>query len=128
MFLREVQGETVQLRVMRSVFPPEGRRLLTTGAAAAAAGCSRATVLRAIERGELIDAETDLVYVLRRDVVYEPGKAVVGYVPDNVPMTFTVNEADEIVFLDQPSGVGTWSEVVERQAKQGRTRRPPTPR
>jgi hypothetical protein len=79
---------------------------------------------RLVRRGRfLVDAETDLVYVLRRGVVFEPGRAVVGYVPDTVPMTFTVNEADdEIVFLDQPSGVGTWSEVVERQTRRGRTR------
>ena len=56
--------------------------------------------------------ETRLV---RRGVVFEPGKAVIGYLPDHVPMTFTVTDDGDLRFLDlQP---GTWSEIVERRAR-----------
>jgi hypothetical protein len=76
---------------------------------------------RLVRRGRfLVDAETDLIYVLRRGVVFETGRATVGYLPDNTPMTFYVDQADDVVFLEQPSGPRTWSEVVERQARRGR--------
>ncbi len=72
---------------------------------------------RLVRRGRyLVDAETDLIYVLRGGVVFEPGKAVVGYVPENTPMTFTVYENGKIAFLEQPSGPRTWSEIVAHKA------------
>jgi hypothetical protein len=72
---------------------------------------------RLVRRGRyLVDAETDLVYTLRRGVVFETGNATVGYVVPGTPMTYTVNEADEVVFLEQPSS-HTWSEVVARRAR-----------
>jgi hypothetical protein len=72
---------------------------------------------RLVQRGRyLVDAETDLVYVRRRGVVFETGNATVGYVVPGTPMTYTVNEADEVVFLELGSS-RTWSEIVERKAR-----------
>jgi hypothetical protein len=48
--------------------------------------------------------------------VFETGRATVGYLPDNTAMTYYVDRADNIVFLEQPSGPRTWSEVVARRA------------
>lgn len=71
---------------------------------------------RLVRRGRyLVDAETDLVYVLRRGVVFETGNATVGYVVPGTPMTYTV-KAGDVVFLEQPSS-HTWSEVVARRAR-----------
>jgi hypothetical protein len=73
---------------------------------------------RLVRRGPFfVDSETDQLYVLRRCVVFEPNRAVVGYIPDGTPMTFTVNERGEVVFLEQPPGPRTWSEIVARKAR-----------
>jgi hypothetical protein len=75
---------------------------------------------RLVRRGPfLVDAETDLVYVLRRGHVFEPGSATIGYVPHDTPMTYTVNEHGTVVFLEA-SGSRTWSEIVERKARRER--------
>ena len=72
---------------------------------------------RLVRRGPfLVDAETDLVYVLRRGIVFEPSKSTVGYVPDNTPMTLYVDQDDNVVFLEEPAGPRTWSEIVARKA------------
>jgi hypothetical protein len=76
---------------------------------------------RLVRRGRyLVDAETDFVYVLRRGLVFEPGRAAVGYVADQTPMTYFVDQAGEIVFLEQPGAPRTWSEIVERKARRER--------
>jgi hypothetical protein len=70
-----------------------------------------------VRRGPFfVDAETDLLYILHRGVVFEPGGATVGYVPADAPMTFYVDRADNIVFVERYSGAATWSEVVARRA------------
>jgi hypothetical protein len=69
-----------------------------------------------VRRGPfLVHATTDELFVHRRGHVWEPGRATI-YVPENTPMTFTVNERGEVVFLEPPSGPRTWSEVVARKA------------
>jgi hypothetical protein len=35
-------------------------------------------------------------------------------------MTYTVDEAGTVIFLEQPGGSRTWSEIVERKARRGR--------
>lgn len=78
---------------------------------------------RLVRRGPFwVDAETDLLWVVRRGHVFEPGRAGVGYVTNDTAMTYTVDAAGEVVFLESPSGPRTWSEVVERRAKRGRAR------
>ena len=72
-------------------------------------------------RGLLVDAETDFVWVVRRGHVWEPHKATIGFVPDDAALTFYVDQHDEIVFLEQPSGPSTWSEIVARRARRGAT-------
>jgi hypothetical protein len=63
---------------------------------------------RLVRRGPfLVDAETDLVYVRRRGVVFEPGRANVGYIRESTGMTYTVDQADNIVFLEQPGRPST---------------------
>ena len=69
----------------------------------------------------LVDAETDLMWVVRRGHVFEPGRAAVGYVSDNAPMTFFVDRDADVVFLEQPGGPRTWSEVVARRARRAAT-------
>ena len=73
---------------------------------------------RLVRRGPLfVDSETDLVWVVRRGHIWEPGRASVGYLPDNTPMTYFVDQLGEVVFLEAPGGMPrTWSEVVARQA------------
>lgn len=66
----------------------------------------------------LVHVPTDAVYTVRRGHVFEPDKAVVGYVPDGVPLAYYVDASREITFLEaQPR---TWSELVERKARRGR--------
>lgn len=73
---------------------------------------------RLVRRGRLlVDAESDAVYVLRRGVVFEPYSSTIGYLPPNAAMTFYVDESENIVFLEQPSGPQTWSELVARRAR-----------
>ena len=75
-----------------------------------------------VRRGPfLVDSESDQLYVLRRGVVFEPNRATVGYIPDNTPMTFYVDQADNIVFVERYSGAATWSEIVARRARRGAT-------
>jgi hypothetical protein len=70
-----------------------------------------------VRRGPfLVDGETDQLYIVRRGVVFEPGRATIGYVPDNTPLAWFVDQAGNIVFLEQPGGPQTWSEIVERRA------------
>lgn len=78
---------------------------------------------RLVRRGPfLVDAETDLVWVVRRGHVFEPYRATVGYVRNDTPMTFYVDAASgEIVFIEPVSGGRTWTEILERKARQGRT-------
>ena len=81
------------------------------------AGWTEIPETRLVRRGPfLVDAESDLVFVLRRGHVFEPGKSTVGYVPENTSMIFTVNQDDEVVFLEQPGGIATWSEIVAHKA------------
>jgi hypothetical protein len=71
---------------------------------------------RLVRRGRfLVDGETDLTYTLRRGVVFEPGRASIGYVTDQMPMTYFVTERGEIQFLEP--GPCTWTEMVERKAR-----------
>jgi hypothetical protein len=76
---------------------------------------------RLVRRGPFwVDAETDLVWVVRRGHVFEPGRASVGYVTDDTPMTFFVDATDEVVFIEPSGGrPRTWSEVVAKRAKRG---------
>jgi hypothetical protein len=69
----------------------------------------------------LVDSDDDAVYVLRRGHVFEPGRATIGYIPDNTAMTFYVDQADNIVFVERYSGAATWSEIVARRARRGAT-------
>ena len=72
---------------------------------------------RLVRRGPfLVDSETDLLYVHRRGLVFEPGRATVGYVTPNTTLTFYVDRDDNVVFIDQPGGARTWSEIVARKA------------
>jgi hypothetical protein len=45
----------------------------------------------------LVDAETDLLYIRRRGVVFEPGRATIGFVPEGTALTF---------YVEQPFGQG----------------------
>ena len=73
---------------------------------------------RLVARGRyLVDADTDAVFAVRRGPVFERGSATVRYTPPNTVLTYTVNQADEIVFLDTPFGTRTWSEIVARKAR-----------
>jgi hypothetical protein len=76
---------------------------------------------RLVRRGGrfLVDAETDLLYLLRRGHVFEPGNATVGYVTESAEMTYYVDAADNIVFLEHPGSPHTWSEIVARKARRG---------
>jgi hypothetical protein len=72
---------------------------------------------RLVRRGPFfVDAETDLLYILRRGVVFEPGGATIAYVPPDTALTFTVRQNDDVVFIEHPGGPRTWSEIVERKA------------
>ncbi len=74
---------------------------------------------RLVQRNRfLVDAETDLLYVLRRGVVFEPGRATIGYIGSDAVLTYYVDRDGGIVFHEQPGGaLRTWSEVVPRQAR-----------
>jgi hypothetical protein len=73
---------------------------------------------RLVRRGPFfVDADTDFLYILRRGVVFEPGGATIGYVSPDAPMTFTVNQDDDVVFIEHPGGPRTWSRIVERKAR-----------
>lgn len=76
---------------------------------------------RLVSRGRfLVDAETDLVYMRRRGVVFEPGRSTIGYVPEGAAMSFYVDTGDNIVFVEHPGGLETWSELMERKARRGK--------
>lgn len=64
-----------------------------------------------------VDAETDRFFLLKRGVVFEPGRATVGYVRDGTPLRYDVTTDDTIVFLEEPKFGRTWSEIVERKAR-----------
>jgi hypothetical protein len=75
---------------------------------------------RLVRRGRFwVDAETDLLWAIRRGYVFEPERATVGYVRDDQPMTFMVDADDDVVFLEALSGPRTWSEVVAKRARRG---------
>ncbi len=70
-----------------------------------------------VRRGPfLVDSETDAVFVVRRGHIFEPGRATIGYLPDNIPMTYFVDEAGSVVFIERYTGAATWSEIVARKA------------
>ena len=74
---------------------------------------------RLVRRGRyLVDAETDLVYVVRLGHVFEPGSATVGYVTPDTALTYYVDAVGSVVFLKH-LGPRTWSEIVERKARRG---------
>lgn len=74
--------------------------------------------MQLVRRGRFwVDAESDLVFAVRRGHVFEPGRASVGYLPPNTPLTFYVDEDDTIVFLEEPHPGRTWSELVARKAR-----------
>ena len=69
---------------------------------------------RLVRRGRFwVDAETDLVWVVRRGLVFEPDRATVGYVTNDMAMTFYVADGD-VVFIER-SGTTTWSERGARR-------------
>lgn len=73
-----------------------------------------------VTRGRcLVSAATDEVYLPHRGAVFERSSA--GLVADMAELVFTVNAEGELRFLDRRPG--TWSDVVERQAKRDRARR-----
>ena len=73
-----------------------------------------------VRRGPfLVDSDTDAVFVVRRGHVFEPGRATIGYLPDNTPMTFFVDRDGDIVFVEPYLGAATWSEIVARKAQRG---------
>lgn len=73
---------------------------------------------RLVTRGKLlVDADTDATYTLRGGVVFEPGRASIGYVTDQTPMSFYVTERGDIQFLE--AGPHTWSEIMTRKARRG---------
>ncbi|HUP50871.1 MAG TPA: hypothetical protein VM198_00240 [Longimicrobiales bacterium] len=74
--------------------------------------------VRLVRRGPfLVDAETDFLWTFRRGHVFEPHRASVGYVTNDTPMTYFVDQADNVVFLEPPSGPRTWSEIVTRRTR-----------
>lgn len=69
-----------------------------------------------VRRGPyLVHADTDEMFAIRRGVVFEPGRAVVGYVPEGADLSYFVDQAGEIVFLDRQRG--TWSDIVAKRAR-----------
>lgn len=69
-----------------------------------------------VRRGPfLVSAETDEMFMLRRGVIFEPGKASIGYVSEDTELHYYVDQAGEIVFLERQPG--TWSEVFEKRAR-----------
>jgi hypothetical protein len=76
---------------------------------------------RLVRRGPfLVDAETDLLWTVRRGHVFEPYRASVGYVTEATPMTFFVDGDGDIAFLESPGSAPlTWSEIVARRARRG---------
>ena len=48
--------------------------------------------------------------------MFEPGCATVGYLAPGTPMTFYVDQPDNVTFVEQPGGPQTWSDIVQRKA------------
>jgi hypothetical protein len=64
----------------------------------------------------LVHAPDDAIFTIRRGVVFEPGSATVGYVPEGAELHYFVDHrSGEIVFLERRPG--TWSAIVERKAR-----------
>ena len=75
---------------------------------------------RLVRRGRyLIDSETDAVFVVRRGHVFEPRGSNVGYVPAGTPMTYTVDQGGDVLFIEPSGGGHTWTEICERRARAG---------
>lgn len=74
---------------------------------------------RLVRRGPgwLIDAESDLVYSVRRGQAFAPGGAKPHFVDPAVPAVFYVSREGELVLLERCAAARTWSEVVERRAR-----------
>jgi hypothetical protein len=64
--------------------------------------------------GYLVDAETDLVYTLRRGETFVRGTSNSGYSDHH--LAFCVDLAGEVVMLEL-DGSATWSERVERRER-----------
>lgn len=75
-----------------------------------------APAARLVKRGPfLVDAETDFVYSVYRGQVFG-WRSVTALIPD-VSLTFFLNRADELVFLERAKTARTWSEIVERRER-----------
>ena len=70
-----------------------------------------------VRRGRfLVDVDSDRVFMLRQGVVFEPGKATIGFVPDNAQLTYFVDREGRVVFLES-AGRRTWTEICEHEAR-----------
>lgn len=63
----------------------------------------------------LVSAGSDLVYMLERGVVWEPGTA--HLIATHARFAFTVRDGTVLVLQEQP---GTWSQVVEKRERRRR--------
>jgi hypothetical protein len=67
----------------------------------------------------LVHSETDALYLAHRGTVFAPHSASV--IADYATLVFFVNRDRDVVFLEA-ANPRTWSEVVERQARQSRVK------